>query len=314
MKISLAPMQGYSDYVYRNAYKKTFTGIDKFYTPFIIQQPDGSIKTSHKREINYYTEDTQTLTPQFACSTVEEYLFFEEYFTERKFITMNWNMGCPFPMLLSKKRGSGLIAHSDIVDKILAKADFSKIKLSIKVRLGHLNNEELKAMIEVLNKYPIDEIIIHARIGIQKYKGNVDFDKFEEYYNLSNNKITFNGDILSSENVDYLKTRFSELDSIMIGRGILSNVFLPLEIKGIDKPDAQQAKLLLKEFHNNIMEEYIELMKGETQILSKLKPFWEYFALNFDNSKKIFKGIKKCVNLKKYSEAVRFAFQQDVNM
>lgn len=307
-------MQGYSDYVYRNAYKKTFKGIDKFYTPFIILQNDGTIRSSHRKEIEHYTEDTDLLTPQFACSTEEEYLFFEEYFSEKKFSTMNWNMGCPFPMLLSKKRGSGLLAHSDIVDKILSKANFNKIKLSVKVRLGHKSNEELKDMIEVLNKYPLEEIIIHPRIGIQKYKGSIDFDKFEEYAKLSKHKVSFNGDITSIKEIEYIKNSFPDIDSIMIGRGILSNVFLPLEIKGLEKPNSAEAKILLKNFHNNILTEYTELMSGEIQILSKLKPFWEYFSLNFDNSRKIFKGIKKCVNLKKYSEAVRFAFEQDINI
>lgn len=38
MKFYLAPMEGITTYIYRNAYNHYFGGIDKYFTPFIASK------------------------------------------------------------------------------------------------------------------------------------------------------------------------------------------------------------------------------------------------------------------------------------
>ena len=80
MKISLAPLQGYTDWVFRQAYKKHIGGIDQFYTPFLVMQNSGVLKSSHKREVEPFLERKDDLIPQFLGGSVEEFQFFEKYF------------------------------------------------------------------------------------------------------------------------------------------------------------------------------------------------------------------------------------------
>ncbi len=46
MKFYLAPMEGITTYIYRNAYNRYFGGIDKYFTPFIAS------KKMNRRELN----------------------------------------------------------------------------------------------------------------------------------------------------------------------------------------------------------------------------------------------------------------------
>ena len=45
MKYYLAPMEGITGYIYRNAYEKFFHNIDKYFTPFIVANKSKSLKT-----------------------------------------------------------------------------------------------------------------------------------------------------------------------------------------------------------------------------------------------------------------------------
>ena len=40
MKYYMAPLEGVTTYVYRNAYHKYFKSLDKYYTPFIVPHKD----------------------------------------------------------------------------------------------------------------------------------------------------------------------------------------------------------------------------------------------------------------------------------
>ena len=47
----------------------------------------------------------------------------------------------------------------------------------------------------------------------------------------------------------------------------------------------------LKDFHNLIIEGYIENMDNDGNVLNKMKQFWSYFSFVFPLQKKVFKKI-----------------------
>lgn len=312
MKISLAPLQGYTDWVFRQAYEKCIGGVDEFYTPFLVLQNSREVRTSHKREVEPFLERNNRLVPQFLGGSVEELQFFETYFSELGYKKMNWNLGCPFPMLTRKNKGSGLLPYPEKIKEILEKAYSGKIDLSIKMRLGLEDKAEIFPVLNVIKDFNIDEIIVHPRIGKQMYKGSADRDCFEQIQQNFDKTIAFNGDIERLEDFNSLIARFPDLKHVMIGRGVLKDYWLPAKIKGIDIPSANERKLALRKMHDEVFSTFSSFLSGDTQILQKVKPFWEYFSSQFENEKKVYKGIKKSGGLKKYHEAVSFAFQQNV--
>ncbi len=308
MKLSLAPLQGFTDLVFRRAFAKYIGGIDQFYTSFLVLQKGNVLKSSHRREVDPNVEEN--LIPQFIGNSLEEFVFFRDMLIHLGYSKMNWNLGCPFPMLVNKQKGSGLLPFPNLIEEILSAGLDDRIDLSIKMRIGHHSAEELEPVLNVLNQFNISEIIVHPRLGIQQYKGDVDLEVFEKVLSLSKHPVVYNGDIVDLESLSKLKEKFPNLDSIMIGRGLLRDLFLARKIKGEYEISTSERYDLLKKIHDEIYESYVSYLSGDVQILSKLKPIWEYFASNFNNEKKIYKGIKKSGSLKKYNAAVAFAFQQ----
>lgn len=312
MKISLAPLQGYTDWVFRQAYEKCIGGVDEFYTPFLVLQNSGEVRTSHKREVEPFLERNNRLVPQFLAGSIEEFQFFETYFSELGYQKMNWNLGCPFPMVTRKNKGSGLLPYPERIKEILENAYSGKINLSIKMRLGLEDKSEIFPVLNAIKDFNVDEIIVHPRIGKQMYKGSADRDCFEQIQGNFKKTIAFNGDIERLEDYDSLISRFPDLKHVMIGRGVLKDYWLPAKIKGIDIPSANERKLALRKMHDEIFSTYSSFLSGDNQILQKVKPFWEYFSSQFEEERKVYKGIKKSGGLKKYHDAVSFAFQQNV--
>lgn len=310
MKLSLAPLQGYTDLVFRRAFAKYIGGIDQFYTPFLVLQKGDVLKSSHRREVDPNIE--KDLIPQFLGNSLKEFVFFRDYLIDLGYKKMNWNLGCPFPMVAKKKKGSGLLPYPELVDEILSEGLDERIKLSVKMRLGYVSNDEFETVLAVLNKHKLSEIIIHPRLGSQMYKGELDLDAFEKAGRLTKHPLAYNGDICSLEDYQERLNQFPDLDHMMIGRGVLRDLFLPLKIKGEKLPSTSERLDLLQKLHGEIYDSYTSYLSGETQLLSKLKPMWEYFAANFNNERKVYKAIKKAGGMKKYNAAVAFAFQQGV--
>ena len=97
------------------------------------------------------------------------------------YMSVNWNLGCPFPMVAKKKRGSGLLPYPENIDAFLEKTVSSiPNRLSIKTRLGRRHINEIFKLMPIFNQYPLEEIIIHPRTGKQMYDGKTDLDTESE--------------------------------------------------------------------------------------------------------------------------------------
>ena len=84
----------------------------------------------------------------------------------------------------------------------------------------------------------------------------------------------------------------------MLGRGLLANPALAREYNG-GTPLSEDEYLNM---HNSLFSYYNEILCGYTQILNKIKPFWEYHPSFID--KKALKSIKKSGTLAKYKDAI----------
>ena len=88
----------------------------------------------------------------------------------------------------------------EFLDKVLA---VFKGKISIKTRIGRHVFSEIETLLPIFNQYPLANIIIHPRLGVQMYKGPVDLDAFACCMKLTDHKLVYNGDIKSV--IDYKK-------------------------------------------------------------------------------------------------------------
>lgn len=301
LPIHFAPLQGFTESAYRLAHSKFAPGIHTYYTPF-LRLEKGEVRAKDLRDLQ--TEHPYHLVPQIIVRDVEEFNTLTKAVTELGFKEIDINMGCPYPMQTKSGRGSGLLPHPEkirgILDavRVLSRADAtSDLKFSIKMRLGLTFPEECLQLLPLLNSAPLAHITLHPRVGIQQYKGALDFETFDKFYSECKLPLIFNGDIADLKQIQYIETRYPKLAGIMIGRGLLANPVLAAQYAGL--PCGTAIETLLK-IHADIAADYARRLQGNAQILDKIRPFWTYVDL----SKKSRKKIEKSKTLDEYLEAV----------
>lgn len=311
-KISIAPLQSFTDFRFRKAFFKFFNGVDKCYAPYIRLTNQKEIKNNQKKDILLENNNHMPVMPQLMVNNIDDFLLVADYVQGLGYNEINWNMGCPYPMVAKRNLGAGMLNNPNEIDQLLDQV-FSKsdIKLGLKMRMGYESTDEILKVIPVLNKYPITELIIHARFAKQLYKPSVDLDRFEECIEISKTPLTYNGDLNTVEDYQTLKERFPSINNWMIGRGLVKNPFLAEMIKE-NSPDFPDDRWdTFKDFHNELYEDYASVLQGDRQIILKMLSFWEYFATQFPNPNKAFKRIKKAKDLSSFETAVNQNFLLD---
>ena len=312
MSITLlsSPLQGFTDFRFRNAFHKHFGGIDTFYSPYIKLNGKLVVKGSYERDILPENNSTLEVIPQIITNDAEEFLFVAKYVQQFGYKELNWNLGCPYPMVAKCGMGSGLIKNTDQIEHILKRVhNETNIIVSMKMRMGYENPTEILDVFPILEQYPIKNIAIHARIGKQLYKGGVDLDSFQKCLDTSKQKIYYNGDITSVTKFNELQERFPSIEHWMIGRGLIADPFLPSMIKNNTTEYPKNRLEIFEAFHDEIYQEYDAYLSGPTPIRMKMLGFWEYFSESFSNPQKTFKKIKKAGNSKNYEIAVKEIFK-----
>ena len=300
-----SPLQGFTDFRFRNAQNKIFGGIDTFYAPYIRLNGKLVIKSSYQRDLLPENNSTLEVIPQIITNDADEFLFVSKYVQELGYKELNWNLGCPYPMVTKCGMGSGLISNTEKIEQILHKVqNESDIIVSMKMRLGYDTTEEILDVLPILEKYSVKNVAIHARLGKQLYKGGVHLDAFQTCVDQSKVKLYYNGDITSVAKFHEMQERFPTIDHWMIGRGLIADPFLPSMIKNNTTEYPKNKMELFSEFHETLYAGYSESLSGSTHILLKMHHLWEYFSVIFSNPHKVHKKIKKAKSIRNYEAAV----------
>ena len=302
--LHFAPLQGYTEAPYRDAHASVFGGIDTYYTPF-VRIERGEFRRKDTRDIEPENNHVAHLVPQLIASDVEKAKTILALFIEKGYREVSINLGCPFPILAKRHNGSGMLPYPEEVKALLAIVEqHPEIRFSIKMRLGWENPEECLALAPLLNELPLEHIALHARLGKQQYKGEVDLDAFAAFADVCQKPLIYNGDLLTVEDIQQIEKRFPQLAGIMIGRGLLANPALAMEYKTGVSLSPEELREKLRTLHAAVYARYEEqLQGGDEQLLHKIKPFWDYLEPALD--RKVWKAIHKSGSLNKYQAAVR---------
>ncbi len=308
VQLYLAPFQGITSHVYREVYTQHFGGIDKLFTAFFSSIHKSKIAPAKSIDLAQTHHHGIPVIPQILSKDADEMLRFAHICADKGFEEINWNLGCPFPRVAHKKRGSGMLPFPEMVEEILNKLmPEIPLKLSIKCRLGYESPEEIQALLPVFSQFPLSELIVHARIGKQIYKGPVDLDAFEKIIDEVVSPLVYNGDIFSAGDFRSIHQRFPQIKRWMLGRGLLADPFLPASIK--DKPLPEEPKILIRKFMDDLYFAYRQKMNDRLQAINVMKEMWSYVALSFENSHKVFGKIKKCKSFDTYEDTVNRVFE-----
>lgn len=310
MKFYLAPMEGITGHIYRNSYEKYFHNIDKYFTPFIVPNQSVSLKTKELKDLLPQNNKGLNIVPQILTNDAEGFILTANKLKQLGYEEINLNLGCPAGTVVSKKRGSGFLAYPEELDKFLDEIyKIDNMKISIKTRLGKERADEFYKLIEIYNKYPLEELIIHPRTREDFYGNTPNLEVFKDALKLSKHSICYNGDIFTLNSYNKIINEFPEVNKVMLGRGILANPGLIGEIKNNEFAN----KEIIKMFHDEIFEKYTILLNEDKNAMYRMKELWGYMSHIFTNNKKYYKKIKKAQKAIDYKNAVNSLFiEQDV--
>lgn len=310
MNFYFAPMEGLTGYVYRNAHHAFFDNVDKYFSPFIFANQSKGFTTRELNDILPENNQGIVLIPQLLTNHAADFIHTAKKLKQFGYNEINLNLGCPSGTVVSKNRGSGFLYHKEDLDAFLDQIFAQPItKISIKTRIGKNDPEEFYELIEIFNKYPMEELIIHPRIQKDFYKNTPNLKVFKEALAVSKNPVCYNGDLYTVKDYEAFTADFPDVDTVMLGRGLISNPGLIADITTNTKLD----KKLLKDFHDRVYVDYKKVLSGDVNVLHKMKELWLYMIMMFSDNAKYIKKIKKSDRLSDYDEAVASLFrEQDV--
>ena len=298
-----APMEGITAYPLRRAHHDFFSGLDAYYIPFIDTHQTKTLKTKEKKEIDPANNEGFTAVPQLLSKNAGLFVWYAMKLRETGYEEVNLNLGCPSKTVVPKGKGAGFLRDLDAVDAFLEEVfnelGNTNIRISVKTRTG-MDEEEPRRIAEILNRYPLDKVIVHPRMGKMFYEGVPDLDAFEIFLETSIHPVTYNGDLRTAEDYRRLRMRFPELHSFMIGRGLLMNPGCVREMKGAEHPSRE--KLLA--YADQVMKNWMEDLADERQVLGRMKEFWYYFISSFSDKKSALTRLRKSKTLSEFNRIV----------
>jgi len=285
MKYYFAPMEGLTDSIYRRLHHKYFPGVDRYYMPFLSPTIHRQLTHKEDRELPFADSVEFSAVPQVLTKVSADFLWAAGVCRDRGYDEVNLNIGCPSGTVVSKGKGSGMLRDPAALDRFLEEIfSASPLPISVKTRLGLESSEEFPALLEVFNRYPIQELTIHPRVRKQFYDGSVDMEMFDYAAKNSANPLCYNGDILSLEQAESLQKKYPKIQSVMIGRGLIAD---PGMLSG------GTDKAALESFTEELMAVYEVEFGGSRNAIFRLKENWGFLHSRFEGCDKLWKRLRK---------------------
>ena len=321
MKFYLAPLEGVTGYIFRNALKEYFPGTDRYFTPFIVPDQRHTLRKRELRDILPENNQVKELVPQILTSDPVRFVETAKALAEYGYEEVNLNLGCPSGTVVAGGRGAGMLADVDRLDRFLDQIfRDTDLHISVKTRIGMEHPEEGYTLMKIYNQYPISEVIIHPRTRKEFYKGEPHLDVFGELLAMSKHPVCYNGNLFTVRDYEQSRARFPQVERVMIGRGVLADPGLMRRLKSLEhaqktgedasrkENDMEQpgseiyrtGKQELRAFHDTIFRQYREIFDEDKNAIFHMKELWSYLMHSFEGSESYAKKIRKTSSLNEY--------------
>ena len=291
MHYYFAPLEGLTDATFRQIHHKYFPdGIDRYYMPFFSPTVHRALTPREARELPPAASLNAVVIPQILTKVSEDFLWMTQQCKDLGYEEVNLNLGCPSGTVTAKGKGSGMLREPDVLERFLDEIFAgSCLPISVKTRIGFSDSDEFPRLLEIYNRYPIKELIIHPRVRTAFYKGDVNMDMFRLAMEQSKNPICYNGDITDTSKIDTLQAEFPELQAVMIGRGLIGD-------PGMLTPGGTKREVLAA-YLQELLETYLVLFGGSRNAMFRMKEHWGMLIHKFENNEKLAKALRKTTDI-----------------
>ena len=321
MKFYLAPLEGVTGYIFRNALDAYFPGTDRYFTPFIVPDQKHALRKKELRDILPENNQVKELVPQILTSDPVRFVETAKALAEYGYEEVNLNLGCPSGTVVAGGRGAGMLADVEkldcFLDQIFRDTD---LRISVKTRIGIERPEEGYMLMKIYNQYPVSEVIIHPRTRKEYYKGEPHLDVFSELLAMSKHPVCYNGNLFTVRDYERFRARFPQVERVMIGRGVLADPGLMQRLKSLEHAQKtgedsdrkengmeqsgseiyRTGKQELRAFHDTIFRQYREIFDEDKNAIFHMKELWSYLVHSFEGSEPYAKKLRKTSSLNEY--------------
>lgn len=308
MIYSFAPLEGITGYIFRNTHHKVFPEIDEYYIPFASPNMHHSFSPKELRDVDPAHNAGMCAIPQILTNRADYFLKAAGELYAMGYREVNLNTGCPSQTVCTKGKGAGMLRDTVALDAFfceLFKNWNLDMRVSVKTRVGISEESEFDDVLEVLNTYPIDSVILHPRVQKDFYKNPVRPHLFRKAAEECVHPLVYNGDLQSPGDCLAIEREYPKLRGIMLGRGLLENPGLVTTLK-TGRPVTKEE---IRRFHDVYYTDYAAFASGDKQILSKMKELWIFMGKSFPDSEKYMKQIKKCSRCDDYERIMDGLFR-----
>lgn len=293
MRLYFAPLEGITDSIYRRLHHEYFPGLDRYYMPFLSPTMHRCLTRKEERELPEADSVPFVAIPQILTKNPDDFLWAAQQCADRGYLEVNLNVGCPSGTVVAKGKGSGMLSDPEGLDRFLDRV-FSEVSLpvSVKTRVGLKSDEEFPRLLEIFDRYPIRELIIHPRVRTDFYKPPLRLESFSYALEHTQLPLCYNGDILGIADLNRIQAQFPQVNAFMLGRGLVGDPGM-LTPGGTDIAD-------LERFHDHLLEEYSVCFGSTRNAMFRMKENWFYLAQHFDGGEKLFKSLRKTTDLEEY--------------
>ena len=136
MHYYFAPMEGVTGAVYRRTHHEFFSGVDKYFMPFITPTTNEKLTPRQKRDVLPEYNEGVPAVPQLLTKSAADCIWAVNALHDLGYPEVNLNLGCPSGTVTAKGKGAGFLAHPDELDRFFDEV-FAKCEgISVKTRLG----------------------------------------------------------------------------------------------------------------------------------------------------------------------------------
>uniref|UniRef100_A0A0A9ZGG9 Spermatogenesis-associated protein 5-like protein 1 n=1 Tax=Lygus hesperus TaxID=30085 RepID=A0A0A9ZGG9_LYGHE len=142
------------------------------------------------------------------------------------------NLGCPIDELYRQGVGSGMLQRPRLLKHTATSLNYLlDIPYTFKVRMG-CKKPVVHNYMSWMKNSGLSMITVHGRSREQRYTRNADWDYIEDCAKKASPVPIFgNGDILSYQDYERVRTQYPTIQGVMIGRGALMKPWVFQEIK-----------------------------------------------------------------------------------
>ena len=283
MKYYFAPMEGVTTVIYRRVHAELFPGADRYYSPFISPTAEHLFTPRELRELGAENNAGIPLVPQLLTRNAEDFLWAAEGLADMGYGEINLNLGCPSATVTAKGKGSAMLRSPEGLEAFLD-AVFAgvRVPVSVKTRIGWESPEEFPRLLEIFNRYPIAELILHCRTRREMYAPAPHYEALDLAAKESRAPVCFNGSLFTPADCAAFALRRPDQRAVMLGRGAANDPAVFRRVKG--GPPASREEL--SEFHRELYAAY-KAEYGTLNGMRRMKELWNYLFERFDGGEEL---------------------------